>query len=291
MSNRSKNNKELNNKNEKMKTIIGIAMIVFAIAVAGGTFAYYQSTITGNVGATILAWDCANQTGSLTGALGDLVPGSNGSFALKVKSSNFVTNITVDFFYNDSANVPPNLKLYKESAHTNVIPVSLLNPSSVTSGKYVKSDTGGLTTLSNWSYSNYITVVGGRTYYFDEVNSSANVAGTAWYDASKKYISGFNATALANAGNKYQAPANAKYMRHSFNANVNPDWANTVMIYEGTTDQTPGLSATNVAANSVKTFNVYYYWPRGTEVEEPIATGTTNKELAITYRITCQQAQ
>ena len=185
--------------------------------------------------------------------------------------------------------------MYKESGHTNVVPVNLFNTSSVTSeNKYVSSNNGALTSPSSgseWRYSPYIAVVGGRTYYFDEVSSSASVAGTAWYDANKTYISGFSATALANAGKKYQAPANAKYMRHSFAASTNPNWQNTVMIYEGTTDQTPAFNATNVAANSVKTFNIYYYWPLGTEAEEAIATGTTDKTLTINYRITCQQAQ
>ena len=144
---------------------------------------------------------------------------------------------------------------------------------------------------STWHYSDYIPVVPGKTYYFNEASATASVAGSAWYDENKTYISGFNATTLKNAGQKYTAPANAKYLRHSFSVSLNPNWEYDVLIYEGTTKQSPALSKTNLAANTIQTFNVYYYWPLGTTAETPIATGTNNKGLTITYKITCKQAQ
>ena len=110
-----------NNKAEKTKLIMGIAMMVFAVAVAGGTYAYYQSTITGTVSGTILAWDCIDGSGTLSTALGNLKPGSSGSFALKVKSTNFKTDITVQLKYDNASNVPSNFKLYKDSAHSTSI--------------------------------------------------------------------------------------------------------------------------------------------------------------------------
>ena len=108
-------------KKEKTKLIMGIAMMVFAVAVAGGTYAYYQTVITGTVSGTILAWDCVDGSGTLTAALGNLKPGSSGSFALKVKSTNFKTDITVQLKYANTANVPANFKLYKDSAHATSI--------------------------------------------------------------------------------------------------------------------------------------------------------------------------
>ena len=127
----------MNNKKEqikkRMQMIIGISMMVFAIAIAGGTYAYYQSTITGDASGTILEWDCINSSGTLTNALGNLKPGSSGSFALKVKSSNFKTDVTVNFSYNNPENAPDNFKLYKESGHTNLIPVSIFDTSTVPS--------------------------------------------------------------------------------------------------------------------------------------------------------------
>ena len=162
-----------------------------------------------------------------------------------------------------------------------------------TDNKYINSKNGALTTPSSgsgWHATNYISVVGGRTYYFDEANASATTAGSAWYDENKTYISGFSATALSSTGNKYQAPANAKYLRHSFTTANNPDWEDTVMIYEGTTAQAPSFSKTGLAANTVQTFNVYYNWPLGTTAETPIST-SDNKELKINYKITCKQAE
>jgi hypothetical protein len=114
-------NKVVKTKNEKTKLIMGIAMMVFAVAVAGGTYAYYQSTITGTVSGTILAWDCLDGSGTLTTAIGNIKPGSSGSFALKVKSTNFKTDITVALRYDTPANVPGNFKLYKDSAHSTSI--------------------------------------------------------------------------------------------------------------------------------------------------------------------------
>ena len=110
-----------NEKKEKTKLIMGIAMMVLAVAVAGGTYAYYQSTITGTVSGTILAWDCVNGTansGAL--ALGDLKPGTSGSFPLKGYSTNFKTEITF-VIKSGGTNVPANLKFYKDSAHSNSI--------------------------------------------------------------------------------------------------------------------------------------------------------------------------
>jgi len=100
------------NNKEKTKLIMGIAMMVFAVAIAGGTYAYYQSTITGTVSGTILAWDCTNATsGSL--AMNGLKPGSFGTLTFAGKSSNFVTDIKLELSWAATTYVSPNLKFYK----------------------------------------------------------------------------------------------------------------------------------------------------------------------------------
>jgi len=108
-----------NSKKEKTKLIIGIAMMVFAVAISAGTYAYYQSTITGTISGTILAWDCKD--GSVTSQLniGNLKPGSSGSFQIKAYTTNFKFDVTLTF--NTGTNVPTNFKLYKDSAHSNAI--------------------------------------------------------------------------------------------------------------------------------------------------------------------------
>lgn len=111
---------------------------------------------------------------------------------------------------------------------------NLLNPATVEE-LYVSSKNGvpveSSTASHNWRHSDYIAVTGGETYYFGQPTySTATTAGTAWYDSSKRYVSGSNATALKNAHGKLKAPANAAYLRHSWSAIDNPDWETTVFI-------------------------------------------------------------
>lgn len=99
-----------------------------------------------------------------------------------------------------------------------------------TSGKtYTPSATGG-----TWRASDYIEVSPNTKYSFNEISATASAAGSAWYDENKNYISGFNATELANNGQIMTSPDNAKYLRHSFriDGNYNSDWQNTIMISE-----------------------------------------------------------
>ena len=117
--------KPAKNNREKRNLIMGIAMMVFAIAIAGGTYAYYQSTMTANITGTILAWDCTN-TGTTNGTvnMGDLKPGTSGQFDFKIKSTNFRTDVVVSMKYHDTANVPANFGLYKAksgSTYSNAI--------------------------------------------------------------------------------------------------------------------------------------------------------------------------
>ena len=111
---------------------------------------------------------------------------------------------------------------------------NLLDPATVES-LYVSSKNGvpveSSTASPNWRHSDYIPVTGGVTYYFGQTTySTATTAGTAWYDSSKRYVSGSNATALKNAGGKLKAPASAAYLRHSWSTIDNPNWETTVYI-------------------------------------------------------------
>jgi len=98
-------------KKEKTKLIMGIAMMVLAVAVAGGTYAYYQSNITGTVSGTILAWDCINNTGSVS--LGNLKPGSSGTLTFSGKSTNFITQMKLELSWAATTYISPNLGIYK----------------------------------------------------------------------------------------------------------------------------------------------------------------------------------
>ena len=101
---------------------------------------------------------------------------------------------------------------------------------------YIISSSGAEMKPSNeslqWRSTDYIPVTPGETLYFGEINATASAAGTAFYDSTKTYLSGFSTTQLGNAGNIWTVPANAVYMRHSFriDSTYNTNWETTVYI-------------------------------------------------------------
>ena len=77
-------------KQKEIKSIVaGIAMIVAAIAVSAGTYAYYQSTITGTASGTITAWSFLVNEGTtnFSADLGNLKPGVNGTITLSLSAA------------------------------------------------------------------------------------------------------------------------------------------------------------------------------------------------------------
>lgn len=106
--------------------------------------------------------------------------------------------------------------------------------------RYITSNDGNIGTPSSagveWRCTDYIAVTPGVKYYFQEIPASASVAGSAWYDSSKKYISGFSATQLYGASQKMKAPAKAKYLRHSFriDSGYNSNWEKELAIFAET---------------------------------------------------------
>ena len=80
-----------NTQKKKNAGIIGIALIVLAIIISVGTYAYYRTTVTGSIEGSILEWECkaggSDQNFALT--LGDLYPGKTGSFPINLSVKNF----------------------------------------------------------------------------------------------------------------------------------------------------------------------------------------------------------
>ena len=122
--------------NERKKIIAGISLMVLAILISVGTYAYYRSTISGTVSGTILAWNCVNDGTTSSGSvnLGSLKPGSNGSFTFQIKSTNFVTDMSVQMQFANTDNVPAKLKFYENSKEGTEI---ALNRTGGTSSAYV----------------------------------------------------------------------------------------------------------------------------------------------------------
>ena len=120
---------------------------------------------------------------------------------------------------------------------------NMFDASAVTSDNYyINSSTGAVGVPSagagEWRNSAYTPVTPGDVLYFGEVNSSASVAGTAFYSDTvvSSYISGFSATQLANADNVWTVPEGTAYMRHSFRVDdgYNENWETTVYIVKNT---------------------------------------------------------
>lgn len=105
--------KEPSKSGERTKLVMGIALMVFAVALSVGTYAYYQASITGNVSASIVAWECqaGGNSASFNLSLGDsLRPGSSGSLPITLSVSNFQAQFTISLA--NASNVPDNLNFY-----------------------------------------------------------------------------------------------------------------------------------------------------------------------------------
>lgn len=86
-----------NKGNNKRAGIIGLGLIVLALAISIGTYAYYRTTITGTVTGTILEWECTanNSATSFTAALGELYPGKTGDISITLGVKNFSADYTI----------------------------------------------------------------------------------------------------------------------------------------------------------------------------------------------------
>ena len=134
----------------------GIAILILGIGFAVGTYAYYQSTVSGTIGGTVLAWQCTvdNQESSFTISLGNLYPGSSVEKTITLRSSiDAEYTITFESFTNmGSESTHPNLNIYKDSAHSTVI-----NTSSTITGNITGGSSAGtpVTLYVYWPYGTY----------------------------------------------------------------------------------------------------------------------------------------
>ena len=129
----------------------GIAILILGIGFAVGTYAYYQTTITGTASGTVLAWNCTanGEESKFTISLGSLYPGSAGSKDIQIAST-IAADYTITFnsFTNmGSGSSHPNLNLYKDSAHATVI-----NASNTITGSVAAGGTSTATFYYYWPY-------------------------------------------------------------------------------------------------------------------------------------------
>ena len=121
----------------------GMAVLILGISFAIGTYAYYQTTVTGTASGTVLAWNCTanGKSDAFTVALGSLYPGSSGSKDITIAAS-IAADYTITFnkFTNMGAGSNhPYLNLYKDSGHATVINASDTITGSVAAGGSAKA--------------------------------------------------------------------------------------------------------------------------------------------------------
>ena len=76
-------------KNNKI-LYISIAILVLAVGIAFGTYAYYQTTISGTISGNVAKWSfTANgETSSFNLDLGDVYPGKSGTYYIELSAEN-----------------------------------------------------------------------------------------------------------------------------------------------------------------------------------------------------------
>lgn len=113
------------NNTQLKATIMGIAMIVAALGLGVGTYAYYQSTITGKIDASITAWSFLvnDKATDFTADLGDLKPGVSGQITLNLSAEDSGLGVNAVVSFSGKTNWPANLKLYSDAAKTSEIVV------------------------------------------------------------------------------------------------------------------------------------------------------------------------
>ena len=136
----------------------GLILMVLAIGVAVGTYAYYQSSVTGTVGGTVLAWDCSlGSSGVQATTFTSLYPGKNGEITFNVSASMPVTyQIQITGFTAMNSGTHANLKLYQTRTGTSPSYTfsSAITTSTVIEGSITGASggTSSKTIYFNWPY-------------------------------------------------------------------------------------------------------------------------------------------
>jgi len=119
--------------------------------------------------------------------------------------------------------------------------VNLFDKTRITTGQYLNTASGTLTAGAGFFTTDFMSVIGGRSYVTNKDQPSGT--GYVWFTEDKAYLSGANTFV---AGTPIVAPANAAYLRMTFNVSVGgnklPD-APTAMVVEGTSVPTPYRAA------------------------------------------------
>ena len=141
-------------KNNNKILYISIAILVLAVGIAFGTYAYYQTTISGTISGNVAKWSfkANGQTSNLSLNLGSLYPGVSNTYNLELSAE----DSELDVYYEvviGAHQYPINNHLYWDSAND----ISVLACDG-TPGIYGTISAGSKVTVPlyfNWPYDSY----------------------------------------------------------------------------------------------------------------------------------------
>lgn len=97
---------------------------------------------------------------------------------------------------------------------------NIFNKDSVITNKYI-NNTGFQTNSEGWRHSDYIFVIGGMKLKISHLLGASSLAGGAFYDSSKNFISFISNSEIESASRVIIIPYNAEYIRLSIEGSVN----------------------------------------------------------------------
>ena len=116
-------------KNNKI-LYISIAILVLAAGILFGTYAYYQTTITGTISGNVSKWSfkANNQTSTFNLNLGSLYPGTEGTYTLELSAEDSELDVYYELIFHNPVNIPSLIFFNTNSSYnTDVIKSTVLN--------------------------------------------------------------------------------------------------------------------------------------------------------------------
>ncbi|MBQ4634006.1 MAG: hypothetical protein IJB71_01510 [Bacilli bacterium] len=153
-------------KNNNKILYISIAILVLAVGILFGTYAYYQTTISGTISGNVAKWSfkANGQASSFNLNVGNLYPGVSDTYNIELSAEDSDLDVYYELFVKD-ADVPFFYYLYWDSGYTESVICNV-------AGRYGTIPAGSKITIPlyfNWPYSdnnndNWIAqIYGGQT--------------------------------------------------------------------------------------------------------------------------------
>ncbi|MBQ4634671.1 MAG: hypothetical protein IJB71_04925 [Bacilli bacterium] len=117
-------------KNNNKILYISIAILVLAAGILFGTYAYYQTTISGTISGNVAKWSfkANNQTSTFNLDLGSLYPGAEGTYTLELSAEDSELDVYYELIFHNPVNIPSLIFFNTNSSYnTDVIKSTVLN--------------------------------------------------------------------------------------------------------------------------------------------------------------------